>query len=145
MFAKIIKSILTTAFGTAKIVSKSGTRQFMPSLEVLEERACPASIEWSGDGANNNWSTIGNWENPLTGMPAGRSPVVGDTIDFPAGTKASTMNMVFGSPIAGLKLDGYNINPATKSVSSKSKHILMLVTVSGDNCWSILRPGQMHN
>ena len=66
--------------------------RFRPRLEVLEGRIAPATRVWDGGGANNLWSTAGNWAGDV-------APKSGDDLVFPEGAAqtASVNNFLTGS------------------------------------------------
>src|SRR4051794_18119371 len=59
---------LFSAAPSARSRRKAAKPSFLrPRLEALEDRLAPAVQEWTGQGANNLWTTNANWTN---GSPA---------------------------------------------------------------------------
>ena len=78
-------------------------------IEALEDRVTPATINWTGNGANNFWTNPSNWN-------LARAPLAGDDLVFgalAAADKRTTADNLSGLPIFNsitISASGYIIN-----------------------------------
>lgn len=91
--------------------------------------ASAATVTWTGAGADNNWSTSGNWTGG-TGVPTSADAVVfsGDTATYPNADKDSTWD---SSGPATVKSVDFQSGYAGNATISKSS-----VTVAGSYTWA---------
>src|SRR4051812_17005623 len=81
-------------------------------FETLEDRVTPATLNWTGAGANNLWSNAANWTNG-TGAAV---PTTGDDLVFgnlASATKRTTIDNLSGLPVFNsitISDSGYIIN-----------------------------------
>src|SRR6516162_9122542 len=73
-----------------------------PVVERLEDRITPGGGTWNGMGADNNWSTGGNWS-------SNAKPGTGDPVTFnTTSSKNSTANNVPGPwSVGAFTINGY--------------------------------------
>jgi autotransporter-associated beta strand protein len=84
--------------------------------EALEVRVVPSSTyTWTGAGANNNWSTVGNWS-------GGAAPTNGGTLVFGSGeSQLTNVDDISGLSVAEVKLaGGYSISGAAITLTGSS-------------------------
>jgi hypothetical protein len=101
--------------GLLRAVSDTITRRrgaarvspFRPCIEALETRLAPATYTWDGGGADNNWSTAGNWTSDT-------APGASDTAVFDGtSTKAATIDV--NVSVDGLQINSGYTNTITQS------------------------------
>ena len=83
-------------------------------FEMLEDRITPVTFNWTGNGANNLWSTLSNWS--VNGQTATTTPTTGDDLVFSslaAAANRTTVDNLGGQPVFAtitISAQGYVIN-----------------------------------
>lgn len=74
-------------------------------LEVLEDRAVPATFTWKGGGADANWSTVENW---VEGQAPGGGAAALDDLVFPTSSVTTTNNDLNNAVFNSITFTGSN-------------------------------------
>jgi hypothetical protein len=91
-------------------------RPALPRLELLEDRAVPATITWTGDAGTLNWDAHRNWN-------LDRVPVAGDNAVVPSAFTGITITHIQSNTDACDSIDSYaniKVNAGSLSVASAS-------------------------
>jgi hypothetical protein len=85
-------------------------RHILPRIEGLETRITPSTVQWTGQGADTNWMTAGNWT---------QMPQAGDDLVFPdtATNRVATNNFSSGTNFGSIEVDAANYTLSGASVS----------------------------
>src|SRR5262249_49360527 len=84
-------------------------------LEQLEDRLAPATFQWSGAGANSNWSTGANWVGGVAPSPTAFADL--DFPTLPAGRITSTNNDLLNASFRSITFSGPNYTLAGNPIT----------------------------
>lgn len=86
---------------------------------ALGRRSVAASLTWVGLGANDNWSSSGNW--------GGLVPINGDTLIFNGSTRPAPVNNLVGLSVASVTVNtGVSFNITGNGISMSSGSVTTL-------------------